>query len=125
MTMGNQPGGPGPAVRYCSSCGAMLDPRAELCTRCGARQPLPFTMTPAGMVSPVYASMQRSRRVAGLLGIFLGTFGAHRFYTGKIAVGVVYVCFFWTGIPTILGFIEGIWYLTMSDTEFWARYPAR
>jgi TM2 domain-containing membrane protein YozV len=61
--------------------------------------------------------------VAALLGIFLGGFGIHKFYLGKIAQGILYLLFFWTFIPAIVGFVEGIWYLTMSDQEFWARYP--
>ena len=66
-----------------------------------------------------------SRVAAALLGIFLGTFGVHKFYLGKIAQGVLYLIFFWTFIPSIVGFIEGIWYLTMSDVEFQARFPQR
>ena len=125
MTMGNQPGGPGGAVKYCSACGAMLDPRAEICPRCGVRQVTPFTMGPGGMTNVNAGFGQRSKVVAGLLGIFLGGLGIHKFYTGKIAQGVLYLVFCWTFIPAIVGFIEGIWYLTMSDQEFWSRYPSR
>jgi TM2 domain-containing membrane protein YozV len=37
-------------------------------------------------------------------------------------LGLLYLCFSWTGIPTIAGIIEGIIYLTKSDEEFQARY---
>jgi TM2 domain-containing membrane protein YozV len=30
--------------------------------------------------------------------------------------------FFWTFIPTVIGFIEGIIYLTRSDEDFEAKY---
>lgn len=70
---------------------------------------------------PTYGG--RSRLVGALLAIFLGGFGLHKFYTGKVAQGILYLLFFWTFIPAIVGFIEGIWYLTMRDEEFQVRYP--
>jgi TM2 domain-containing membrane protein YozV len=49
----------------------------------------------------------RKDTVAGvLLAVLLGHFGAHRFYMGDIGLGFVYLLFCWTGVPTILGFIE-------------------
>jgi hypothetical protein len=41
-----------------------------------------------------------------LLALFLGTFGIHHFYLRRTGLGILYCCFFWTGIPTMLGFIE-------------------
>jgi TM2 domain-containing membrane protein YozV len=64
----------------------------------------------------------KSRVVAGVLGILLGNFGAHKFYLGKIGMGILYLVFFWTGIPGIIGLIEGIMYLVKSDEEFHAKY---
>lgn len=43
-----------------------------------------------------------------LLAFFLGGFGAHKFYAGKIGLGIVYLLFFWTGIPSIVAFFEMI-----------------
>ncbi|WP_269073344.1 TM2 domain-containing protein [Listeria marthii] len=42
------------------------------------------------------------------LALLLGTFGAHKFLAGKNGQGVLYVVFCWTGIPSIVSFIEGI-----------------
>ncbi|EFR89170.1 TM2 domain-containing protein [Listeria marthii] len=42
------------------------------------------------------------------LALLLGTFGAHKFLVGKNGQGVLYVVFCWTGIPSIVSFIEGI-----------------
>jgi TM2 domain-containing membrane protein YozV len=64
----------------------------------------------------------KSRVVAGILGILLGNFGAHKFYLGQIGMGILYLVFFWTGIPGIIGLIEGILYLVKSDEEFHAKY---
>lgn len=63
-----------------------------------------------------------NKAVAGVLGILLGSFGAHKFYLGQTSAGILYALFFWSGIPGLIGFIEGIVYLFMSDAEFARRY---
>lgn len=60
----------------------------------------------------------KSKVVAGVLAILLGALGVHKFYLGKIGQGIVYLLFCWTGIPGIIGLIEGIIYLVKSDEEF-------
>jgi TM2 domain-containing membrane protein YozV len=60
----------------------------------------------------------KSKVAAGLLGIFLGSLGIHKFYLGKWGWGVIYLLFCWTYIPGIVGFIEGIVYLLSSDESF-------
>lgn len=63
-----------------------------------------------------------NKLVAALFGIFLGGLGIHKFYLGKTGWGIVYLLFILTGIPSIVGFIEGIIYLTMSDSDFAKKY---
>jgi TM2 domain-containing membrane protein YozV/RNA polymerase subunit RPABC4/transcription elongation factor Spt4 len=94
--------------KYCTSCGAILNNDAETCAECGAEQ--------------LVGGGDKSRVAAGVLGIFLGGFGAHRFYIGDIKMGVLYLCFVWTLIPGFVGLIEGIIYLTKSDVEFQREY---
>ena len=53
-----------------------------------------------------YHAVRKDATVGVLLAVLLGHFGAHRFYMGEIGLGIVYLLFCWTGIPTILGFIE-------------------
>jgi TM2 domain-containing membrane protein YozV len=56
-----------------------------------------------------YAQMsvvQKDEVVGVLLALFLGTFGAHHFYLRRNGLGILYVLFCWTGIPTIASFIE-------------------
>lgn len=65
---------------------------------------------------------ERNRVVAALFAIFLGGLGVHKFYLGQVGAGVIYLIFFWTLIPAIIGFIEGIIYLTMSDEAFSEKY---
>lgn len=64
----------------------------------------------------------KSKVVAGLLAILLGAFGIHKFYLGKWIQGIVYVIFFWTYIPAILGVIEGIRYLVLNDQDFASKF---
>ena len=64
----------------------------------------------------------KSRITAGILAILLGDFGIHKFYLGKIGQGIVYLIFCWTGIPAIIGLVEGILYLLMKDEEFAQKY---
>lgn len=95
----------------CPNCGAPNSASARYCQSCGWA---------LGAV-PVYSS--RSRLAAALLAILLGGLGIHKFYTGRTLLGIVYLLFCWTFIPAILGFFEGIWYLTISDEDFAMRYP--
>lgn len=65
---------------------------------------------------------KKSRMTVVVLAIFLGGLGAHQFYLGKTGLGILYLIFCWTWIPAIIGLIEGIMYLCMSDYEFNRKY---
>ncbi len=64
----------------------------------------------------------KSKTVAALLAIFLGSFGAHRFYLRSYGLGIIYLLFCWTLIPGILGVIEGMRYLLMDEDDFFEKY---
>jgi TM2 domain-containing membrane protein YozV len=71
------------------------------------------------------ATAQESKRVvAGVLGILLGTFGAHKFYLGYTSTGVIQliVSLITCGAGGVIGLAEGIIYLTKSDKEFVRTY---
>lgn len=53
-----------------------------------------------------YEVVRRDEVVGILLALFLGTFGIHHFYLRRTGLGILYCCFFWTGIPALLGFLE-------------------
>ncbi len=65
---------------------------------------------------------------AGLLGIFLGSLGIHKFLLGYQMQGVImllvslFTCGIGATIMGIIGLIEGIIYLTMSDEMFYDTY---
>lgn len=65
-----------------------------------------------------YAPSGKSRSTAAVLAILLGGFGIHKFYLGAWGWGLIYLVFCWTYIPAVIGFIEGIRYLVLSDADF-------
>ena len=69
---------------------------------------------PAGAGAGAYVADQKSKVAAGLLGIFLGCFGAHNFYLGYTGKAVAQLLItllslgFLAVIPAIWALIEGI-----------------
>ena len=97
----------------CKDCGAMFTHSAQ-----------PQYTEVRYVVGEGSVSSGKSRIAAALFGIFLGDFGIHKFYLGKVGMGIVYLLFCWTLIPGFIGFIEGIIYLCESDAEFERKYPS-
>lgn len=70
----------------------------------------------------------KDKLVAGLLAIFLGTLGIHKFYLGYTKSGVIMLLVslltFGVGatVMAVIALIEGILYLTKSDAEFYQTY---
>lgn len=59
---------------------------------------------------------RKGNRVIGIIfAVFLGGIGLHHFYEGHKKHGLYYVVFCWTGIPAILGLVEGIWWLLSKE----------
>jgi TM2 domain-containing membrane protein YozV len=52
------------------------------------------------------SAVQKDEVLGVLLALFLGSFGLHHFYLKQNGLGILYLLFFWTGIPGFLGFIE-------------------
>lgn len=63
----------GSGTNFCANCGQPENPGAAFCVNCGAA-------VNAG--APIPAGAQKSKLVAGLLAIFLGSLGIHNFYLG-------------------------------------------
>ena len=65
---------------------------------------------------------------AGICGILLGVFGVHKFILGYTQEGLIMLlvsiltCGIAAPVMFIIGLIEGIVYLTQSDSEFENRY---
>jgi len=65
------------------------------------------------------AAAPKTKLVAGLLGIFLGSIGIHKFYLGDSKAGIIriVVTVVTFGIGGIWGFIEGIMLLVNGGTD--------
>ena len=101
----NDPGNPTPAPQY--------PPQA----------PYP----PAYQPMPQYLADAHSKKMlAGLMAIFLGNLGIHKFVLGYTTAGVITIVINFTcvGAPVIriITLIEGIMYLTMTDEVFYQTY---
>lgn len=67
-------------TKYCHACSAVIDAMAVVCPHCGVAQPR--------LDLALYQSEKRILPTF-LLCFFLGVFGVHRFYAGKIGTGVL------------------------------------
>ncbi len=79
-------------------------------------QPTFATSGPAGY-------QQKSKIIAGILGIFLGGFGIHNFYLGRTTRAVIQLVLtiFTFGVASLWGFIEGILILVSAPGSEWHR----
>lgn len=66
----------------------------------------------------------KNRYTAAALAFFLGGLGVHKFYLGKW-IGIIYLLFCWTYIPSIIALIEGILYLVNGEEDFDRKYNCR
>lgn len=94
-------------TKFCKHCGKQINAAAVLCPHCGcqveelkhAEQPSIVinnsntnTNTNTNTNAPVVVGLRsRNKWVAFFLCLFLGYFGAHKFYEGKIGMGILYL----------------------------------
>lgn len=64
---------------YCQGCGQGMSATADSCPNCGyvVREYTDYSLSPKSQVAVI------------LLCFFLGSFGVHRFYVGKIGTGLL------------------------------------
>ena len=76
----------------------------------------------------------KNKLVAGLLALFVGTFGIHKFYLGYNRAGLIMLACTLLGwillfVPTmivgVIAFIEAVIYLTRTDEQFHETYEIR
>jgi TM2 domain-containing membrane protein YozV len=76
--------------------------------------------------------LANKKLAAGLVGIFLGAFGIHKFLLGYTTAGVIMLvvsvaggvvtCGIASFVMGVIGLVEGIIYLTKTPEEFKATY---
>jgi len=81
---------------------------------------------PEAWNTPLKSREENKRVLAGIFALILGGLGIHKFILGYTQEGIIQliigVCT--CGVGGIIGFIEGIIYLTKSDEEFYQMYQA-
>jgi TM2 domain-containing membrane protein YozV len=69
---------------------------------------------------PMQSNVTSQRVLCGVMGLLLGGLGIHRFILGDVLGGIlrIVISVVTCGAGSLIGFIEGIIYLTKSDEEF-------
>jgi len=80
---------------FCASCGAIIKKEAEICPKCGVRN--------NKMKVSVANASEKDWLTTLLLVLFVGGWGVHRFYVGKVGTGILMIFFGWLTL--------GIWWL--------------
>ena len=107
-------------TKFCKFCGAKIPLDAVLCTSCGRqveelKQAQQTTQTPNIVINNSNVNTNtntvggrpgkpKNKWVAVLLCLFLGLVGGHKFYEGKIGMGILYI--FTAGLFGIGAFID-------------------
>ncbi|PXY40067.1 hypothetical protein DMB65_14865 [Flavobacterium cheongpyeongense] len=74
--------------------------------------------------NPPVRREENKKVLAGVLGIVLGGFGVHKFVLGYTQEGIIQliVTLVTCGMGSLIGFVEGIIYLTKTDEDFYQTY---
>ena len=111
---------------FCKNCGSQMDENAVVCVKCGAAKgsgnafcPNCGQPTNAGAavclncgsaLTATVSGEAKSKLVAGLLGIFLGSLGIHNFYLGYTTKAVIQLVICLVGSCLIIGpLVAGVW----------------
>ena len=95
--------------KYCKHCGQLIDKDCVVCPKCGKQvedlrnddKPIIINNSSSSSASAAASASasqyqgnrlrEKNKWVAFFLCLFLGFFGAHKFYEGKILFGVIYI----------------------------------
>lgn len=120
-----------PGTKFCKFCGVKVPVQAVICPSCGgqieelrqAQQPNIVitntnTNTNTNMNGGNGVPYRRARNkwVALLLCLFLGEIGAHKFYEGKIGMGILYL---FTGGIFLIGWIIDLFALLFKPNPYY------
>lgn len=94
----------GMGVNHCPNCGVPTQPSTQVCMNCGVAM---RNYEPKG---------DKSKILAGLLGIFLGCFGVHNFYLGYTSKAVIQLVLSIVSFPLMC---IGIGALLLMGIEIW------
>ncbi len=64
----------------------------------------------------------KDKTAAGILALFLGWLGFHRFYLGQVGLGIVYLIFCWFPLIWLIALIDAVVLLSMDQRKFDDKY---
>lgn len=123
-------------MKTCPHCGQHTADTAQYCVNCGYRfhDSVNYASSDTRWQSgPAYRSDNcfdsygpegKSRGVAALLAILLGTLGVQYFYLGKITAGIlsIVISLISCGVWNIVTIIQGIYMFSITNEQFHAKY---
>lgn len=89
--------------KFCKFCGEIIDKECVICPKCGKQiEELKYAQ-PNVVINNTNQNTNVNKNINGygkpknkwvafFLCLFLGEFGAHKFYEGKIGMGILYLC---------------------------------
>ena len=97
-----------PKTKFCKHCGARIDEECVICPKCGkqveelkgaqpqvvinnSNQSTNTNVNTNTVTAGVAGGKRCDKWVAFILCLFLGLFGAHKFYEGKAGMGILYL----------------------------------
>jgi TM2 domain-containing membrane protein YozV len=94
---------------FCSNCGKEISDKAVMCVGCGVMVEGKTFQQPTIIKNKIAYASEKDWITILLLSIFLGGFGVHRYYAGKIGTGILmfmlscfFVGFVWVIIDIII-----------------------
>ncbi len=115
-----------PGKKFCKHCGQQIDQDCIVCPICGkqvedlksSQQPVVINNTNTNTVDVKMENRgkEKNKWVAFVLCLFLGVFGAHKFYEGKILMGVIYI---FTGGLLLIGCIIDLIAILMKPNPYY------
>lgn len=96
-------------TKYCKHCGSVIDMDCVVCPKCGKQveelkgndknivinnSSSTSSSASANSYIPVSYGKMCNKWTAFFLCLFLGFFGAHKFYEGKVGMGIIYILTF-------------------------------
>ncbi len=93
--------------KYCIHCGEQIDKECVVCPKCGKQveqlndankniiinnNASASASAASTVITPLHNRKPKDKWIAFLLCLFLGYFGVHKFYEGKVGMGILYLC---------------------------------
>lgn len=91
----------GQETKFCKECGEKIAKKAVVCPKCGCQVENTTSAAPQIVIenqnqnvqsqNAVPVGKEKNKWVALLLLLFFGAVGGHKFYEGKVGMGVLYI----------------------------------